>query len=206
MKREDINWSILTGSLITLVVSIVLIGLLIGGSFYFQKQMVLEFNRNNAEFQAISQRYLAIDEEEKLIKNFYPRFIDLYNNGVIGREQRLNWIEVLRESGEKIRLLSLNYEIQSQSVYAPEFAATLGRYQLYTSQMTLNLQLLHEGDLLKLFESLDAKATGAYSVAECEFTKVSQLIEMNPGKGNISTKCNLNWFTIKLADGTEIKV
>jgi hypothetical protein len=29
---------------------------------------------------------------------------------------------------------------------------------------------------------------------------------MNPRIGNIITRCDLNWFTIKLADGTEIKV
>lgn len=206
MKRNDIDWPVLTGAIATLLISIVVCGLLIGGGFYFQKKMLLEFNRNNVQFQNISRRYLAVDEEEKLIRKFYPRFIELYNNGIIGKEQRLNWIEVLRDSGDRIRLPGLSYEIKSQEVYTPEFSATLGRYQLYNSEMALNMQLLHEGDLLKLFEMLDSKAAGTYSVSGCKFSKASAVIDMNPRKANIQTKCDLNWFTIKLADGKEIKV
>ncbi|MBI2994659.1 MAG: hypothetical protein HYY48_10855 [Gammaproteobacteria bacterium] len=206
MKREDLDWPVLTGALVTLLVSIVVSGLLIGGSYYFQKQMLLEFTRNNAQFQAISQRYLAVDEEEKLIRKFYPRFIELYNNGVIGKEQRLNWLEILRDSGEKIRVPGLSYEIKSQEVYAPQFSAQLGRYQLFNSRMALNMQLLHEGDLLSLFSMLDSRAAGTYSVSECRFSRASTAIDLNPRKGNIMTKCDLNWFTIKLADGKDIKV
>ena len=206
MKREDLDWPVLTGSIATLLASIVVCGLLIGSSFYFQKRMALEFNLNNKQFQDISKHYLAVDEEEKVIRNYYPRFIELYNNGVIGKEQRLNWIEALRDSGDKLRLPGLNYEIKSQEVYTPEFSANLGRYQLFNSEMALNMQILHEGDLLKLFDMLDSKAAGSYSVSECKFSRVSPMIAMNPRKANILTKCDLNWFTIKLADGREIKV
>ena len=206
MKREDIDWPVLRGSIAALLVSIIVSGLLIGGSFYFQRKMLLEFNRDNVQFQNISRRYLAVDEEEKLIRKFFPRFIELYNDGVIGKEQRLNWIEVLRDSGDRLRMPGLTYEIKSQEVYTPEFSANLGRYQLFNSEMALNMQILHEGDLQKLFEMLDSKAAGSYSVSECRFSRVSPLIVMNPRKANIVTKCGLNWFTIKLADGKEIKV
>ena len=206
MKREDIDWSILVGALVTLGVSLVASALIVGGSFYFEKKMELEFNRNNAAFQDISRRYLSVDEEEKLIKKFYPRFVELYNDGVIGREQRLNWLEMLRAVGEHKRLPGLNYEIKSQSVYSPQFPAVLGRYQLYSSDMSLNMQLLHEVDLLDVLEFMDKNAQGLYSVSECRFSRAGQEITMNAHIGNIVTRCDLNWFTIKLADGTEIKV
>ena len=206
MKREDIDWSILTGALITLTASLLVGGLIIGLSYYFENRMELEFNTNNAKFQEISRRYLSVDEEEKLIKKFYPRFVDLYNEGVIGREQRLNWLEVLRAVGEHKRLPGLNYEIKSQSVYSPQFPAVLGRYQLYSSDMSLNMQLLHEVDLLDVLEFMDKNTQGLYSVSECRFSRAGQEITMNAHTGNIVTRCDLNWFTIKLADGTEIKV
>jgi hypothetical protein len=206
MKRDDIDWPILTGSLVTLVISIVVSGLLIGGGFYFQKKMVLDFNRNNAMFQDVSRRYLAVDEEDKLIKKYYPRFIELYKDGVIGKEQRLNWIEALRDTGEKVKVPALNYEISSQSVYVPPFSASLGHYQLFDSEMTLNMQLLHEGDLLDIFEYLDRDAAGIYSVTGCRLSRASHAIDVQTTKANIMSKCELHWFTIKLADGREIKV
>ena len=192
--------------MITFGVSLALGGAIVGGSFYFEDKMQLEFNRNNALFQDISSRYLSVDEEEKVIKKFYPRFVDLYNAGVIGREQRLNWIEILRAVGERKRLPGLNYEIKSQSVFAPQFPAVLGRYQLYSSTMALNMQLLHEVDLLDVLEFLERQAQGVYTVSECRFSRASQEFSTNMRTGNIVTRCDLNWFTIKLADGTEIKV
>lgn len=206
MKREDVDWSVLIGSLLALAVSLAVSGLILGGSFYFESKMELQFNANNALFQDISRRYLSVDEEEKLIKQFYPRFVELYEAGVIGREQRLNWLESLRAVGERKRLPGLNYEIKSQSVYAPQFPAVLGRYQLYSSEMSLSMQLLHEVDLLDVLEFLSGNAQGLYSVSECHFSRAGLDITMTAHASNITTRCDLSWFTIKLADGTEIKV
>jgi hypothetical protein len=206
VKREDIDWSVLIGSLLTLAVSLAVSGLILGGSFYFESKMELQFNANNALFQDISRRYLSVDEEEKLIKQFYPRFVELYEAGVIGREQRLNWLESLRAVGERKRLPGLNYEIKSQSVYAPQFPAVLGRYQLYSSEMSLSMQLLHEVDLLDVLEFLSGNAQGLYSVSECHFSRAGLDITMTAHASNITTRCDLSWFTIKLADGTEIRV
>jgi hypothetical protein len=206
VKREDVDWSILIGALLTLGVSLAVGGLIVGASFYFESEMEREFNANNALFQDISRRYLSVDEEEKLIKKFYPRFVELHEEGVIGREQRLNWLEVLRAAGEYKRLPGLNYEIKSQSVYVPQFPAVLGRYQLYSSDMLLNMQLLHEVDLLEVLDFMDKNAQGLYSVSECRFSRAGQDITMTAHASNITTRCDLSWFTIKLADGTEIKV
>ncbi len=206
MRREDIEWPLLRGALAILVASIAVSSLLIWGSYYFRGKMKLEFIRNNAQFQSISQRYLAVDEQDKLIKRYLPKFVTLYNNGVIGHEQRLNWLEVLRKVGDKLRLPGLSYEIHSQSQYSPDFPVTLGHFQLYSSQMTLNMHLAHEGDLLNLLGILDRKAEGSYSVQSCKMNRSGNVIIMDPDKSNITVKCELDWFTIKLASGKQIKV
>ncbi|OGT82439.1 MAG: hypothetical protein A3H91_00425 [Gammaproteobacteria bacterium RIFCSPLOWO2_02_FULL_61_13] len=207
MKREDIDWSVLRGALVGFVLSVVVGGALAGGGHAVMKSMQLEFTRNNALFQGISGKYLAVDEEEKQIKKYFPRFLDLYHGGIIGREERLNWIETLRDAGERLRIPSLNYEIRSQGAFAPSFPLNLGRYQLYSSEMSLSLQALHEGDLLRLLQLLDTRAAGLYSIHACRMNKSSQVIDVTSGdKGNILVQCEMNWFTVKLADGTEIKV
>ena len=113
----------------------------------------------------------------------------------------------MRDAGERLRIPSLNYEIRSQGTIAPSFPLSLGRYQLYGSEMTLSLQALHEGDLLRLLQLLDTRAAGLYSMHACRINKTGQVINTASGdKSNIAVQCELNWFTIKLADGTEIKV
>jgi hypothetical protein len=205
MKREDIDWKVLTGSLVTLLGSLLVCGALVGGGYYFERRMSLEEVRNNGQFQAISKKYLAVDEEEKLIKTFYPEFLRLHNQGVIGREQRLDWLEVLRAAANDLRIPSLTYQIKSQAVYSAPFTVSLGKYQLLNSQMTLNMQLLHEDDMLRIFDFLDARAKGAWSAYQCQIGRTGPIV-MNPTRPNLSVKCEVNWFTIRLADGSDIKV
>ncbi len=206
MKTENIYLKVLGGSIIAFVLSIIVSGSAAFGAYYFQKQMLQEYNRANAAFQSISSRYLAVDEEEKLIRSHLPDFVRLYENGVIGDEQRLNWIEVLRLAGDEINLPSLNYQIESQQEYIPPFPLNLGKFKLYSSKMLLTMQLLHEGDLFRILETLDAQAKGSYSISSCSISQTALEITDDPDAGNISVRCEILWFTIKLADGTPIKV
>lgn len=207
MKREDIDWDVLRGALIGFLACAVIAGGFAAAGHLLVKKKQLEFLRSNAQFQGVSGKYLAVDEEEKQIKKYYPRFLELYHGGIIGQEERLNWIEVLRDAGERLRIPSLSYEIRSQAVYTPSFPLDMGRFQLYGSEMTLSLQALHEGDLLRVAQLLDARAKGLYSMQACRLSKIAQQVDADSAdKANITVQCVLNWFTIKLSDGTEIKV
>ena len=206
MNLKDIDWSIIRGALIGLMLSIIVSSSLVVGSYYFTDAMNRDYNMRNALFMNISQRYLAIDEEAKQIKTYLPEFIELYSKGVIGQEQRLNWMEMLKESESSIKLPALAYTVDSQRTYVAAFPVDLGRFQIYASEMTMQLSLLHEGDLLRLLDGLDKKVSGLFSVNNCKFSKSGDIVLDNPKAANVTVDCNLDWYTIKLADGTEIKV
>ena len=156
------------GTVVLLVLAMLVCGSLIGGSLYFKGQMDQEFRRNNAIFQSNSKRYLAVDEEDKTIREYFPKFIHLYNYGEIGQERRLDWIETLRRAGIDIKLPSLSYSIESQKAFTPNFMINMGRYRLFKSDMSLKMQLLHEGDLFSLLQELDHSAKGFYRVSNCK--------------------------------------
>jgi len=206
MKSEIIDWKILRGALILLVLSISISGSLVYGANYFRQQMQMEFNRANAAFRAISTRYLTVDEEEKLVRSYLPRFVQLYQGGIIGNEQRLNWIEVLRAIGDEYKIPSLSYQIESQQVYTPGYPLNMGRYRLNSSNMLLIMQLLHEGDLFRIFEKLNENAKGSYTLKSCNISQSVQGISEIGNAANVLVRCELQWFTIQLADGTQIEV
>ncbi|MBI4006709.1 MAG: hypothetical protein HY356_08565, partial [Gammaproteobacteria bacterium] len=113
MRREDIDWPVLRGAISIFFLSMLACSFFIGGSWYFKNKMLAQFTKDKNQFQAISGLYLAVDEEERLIREYYPKFVELHKKGVLGYEQRLNWIEILRASGEHIKLPALRYEIKS---------------------------------------------------------------------------------------------
>jgi len=207
-KQDKIDWAVLRGALITFIICLLISGVLAGTSYYFRESMQKEYTRNNALFQDISRRYLAVDQEEQLINQYFPAFVRAYNKGLIGREHRLNWIETLRQSGEKIKLPSLGYEIVSREEFIPGFQLNSGSYKLFSSEMNLRLGLLHEGDLVNLLNYLDRHAEGNYSVSECLFRRARSNIDIKSSidKPNISATCVLQWFTINLASGNKLEL
>jgi len=206
MKRENIDWAYLRGGVMFFVSAAVFSGSLIAGSHYFEKQMARQHRLDHARFQDISSRYLAVDEEEKLIEKYLPQFLQLNEIGVLGEEQRLSWVEVLRNAGDQMKLPALGYEITSQRDYTPGFPVILGQYKIFVSNMNLNMQLLHEGDLFRLLGILNELTNGRYTISECELIRNFEEITDNVTAANVAASCELKWFSVKLANGEEIKV
>ena len=205
-KDNKVDWGILKGAMILFSICLVLGSSLMIWGYYFNSKLSKELTQSKALFQSISRRYLDVDQEEKLLQDYFPQFVSLYNRGIIGREQRLNWIEALRQTGEKIKLPGLRYSINSQETFIPEFPVNYGGYTIYRSSMELSLGLLHEGDLFALLKYIDENAEGSYTISECTFNKIGSQIVFEKNLANITAACVLNWLTIDLANGNRIEI
>lgn len=205
-KESDMDWQVLKLSMIMFSICLLIAGSLIGASYYFNSGMENEFKKSKQLFQSISKRYLDIDEEEQLLLDYYPKFVSLYNDGIIGKEKRLNWIEALRHSGESVNVPSLSYSIESQAEYAPSYSVDYGGFKLYASEMQLVLGLLHEGDLFNLLAELANNAKGLFTVNECSIRQSGNEIKFEKDTVNVSTVCTMQWITINLPDGQNIEI
>lgn len=205
-KESDLDWTILKTPLVMLCVCLVIASALIGTAYYFNSSMEKEFKTNKSIFQSISRRYLDVDQEEKVLRENYPKFVTFYNQGIIGAEKRLNWIESLRNAGEVIGLPSLSYSIESQEEHVPEYSINYSGYTLYRSSMDLSLGLLHEGDLFKFIDYINKNADGVYTISECKFRKGGNEVRYEKAYANVSVTCLLYWITIDLAGGQRIEI
>ena len=84
--------------------------------------------------------------------------------GIIGPEQRLEWVELLKEIRDKRRLIDLQYEIAPQRLLDGN---PTGRYAFHSSAMKLQLRLLHEEDLTRLIGDLRSQAKALIRVRSC---------------------------------------
>jgi len=206
VTRDELDWSVIKFPTVIFIVVLLVSVSLIYGSWVFKDDMFIEYKKNKAMFNSISQQYLAIDENEKIIREYYPEFIALYKKGFIGREHRLNWIETLRASSDRVKLPALTYDISPQEKYSPDFNINLGRFALYSSTMKLSISMLHEGDLSRLIIDLNEHAEGMFTITECKFIRLSKnIIESRDGT-NVRADCELQWINIKMANGSEIKL
>ncbi len=206
MKRDDLEWPVIRFHGITFALVLLISACLIYGSWAFREDMQSRYARDKARFSSISQKYLAVDEDERIIRQYYPEFITLYKQGIAGREHRLNWIEALRASSERLKLAGLTYSISPQQKYSPGFNVNLGKFALYSSTMTLNTGMLHEGDLPRLIKDLNKHVKGIFTITECRFDRPGDILDENHDAINIKANCELEWLNIKMSDGTEIKL
>ncbi|MCA8967308.1 MAG: hypothetical protein KDK06_00540 [Gammaproteobacteria bacterium] len=206
MAARKADWSILRGTIIGFVVCVVVAGSMLAASFYFRDGMQREYQANHRRFRDASRQYLAVDEEERIIDEFYPQFVRLYRGGMLGRERRLSWLETLREAGAVLRVPELNYKLSAQQAWQPDFDLDLGGYTVYASTLDLHLGLLHEGDLLRLLAMLDEHAQGQYTVRRCALRSDGHALELDPAAINVRSECELEWLTLDLAGDQELKL
>lgn len=204
--KHKIEWSIIRGAMGVFLICLILSIALLSGSYFFRNKMQNEYDQYQSHFREVSQKYLSVDGDEKIIKELYPRFVELYNRGIIGSEKRLNWVETLEAAGKDIKLPAMKYQIESRKPYEPDFELDTGNYELYETEMNLSLGLLHEVDLAKLFNALNKNASGLFNVTQCRFNRTNKKIELDPEKPNLSVNCELQWYSLNLSDDQEIKL
>lgn len=158
-----------------------------------------------AEFSlaAASRQFLAVDEDERLIRARYPEFRQLAAAGLLGEEQRLDWVEALRDVDHALRLPALRYSIEAQQAYPGTSAPTAAPYSLRSSDMTLTLGLLHEGDLIRLFDALRGAQVGLFSVEACALTRATTGSAPAAHEARVTGECALRWVTLRPPTSTE---
>ena len=206
MAASKADFALLRAALGVFAMCLLVGGMLVGASYYFREEMASEFRNHQLRFRDVSRKYLAVDDEERIIENAYPEFVRLFNGGILGHELRLSWIEALRRADATIGLPALDYRINSQTVYEPPFPVNLGAFDIRVSEMNLSVGLLHEGDLIKLLSALDTNADGLYSVSRCEAVRVNEFDVQDRTQPNIKADCVLEWFTVELKGGRELSL
>ena len=196
MKPADIDWSMLRGALIVLIIVLVVGAALVASSWIFWERMDKQASRLERELRNAKREWMTIDDRKNMIATYLPLFEDLSERGIIGREFRLDWIETLTDARERLKIPDLEYVIKAQEPYVPEFSIASGVYQPFASVMTIDAGLLHEGDLVDLLRALDTRARGLYSVKSCSIDRRRDT-PGRPTEPHLGSNCDLEWFTLK---------
>lgn len=135
-----------------------------------------------------------VRDEENEIKQKSILFNQLQARGMIGDEQRLDWVELLKEIRDKRRLLDLQYEIAPQRLLDGNVA---GDFSFASSTMKLQVKLLHEEDLLRLLGDLRSQAKALILIKACTIERwPTNAGERAGGRENLLAHCEIDWLTL----------
>ena len=139
-------------------------------------------------------------EEEQELRDKIGRFQALKAQGYIGPEKRLDWIETLARIKTARRIFKLDYEFAPQrpvdAAILPAGAAA-GGFEIMASQMKLQLQLLHEGELLSFLAELRESVQALIQVRSCTIERVPASNTERGRNAQLKADCTLEWITLR---------
>lgn len=149
-----------------------------------------------AQLKEARSRFQRSGEERDLIVRFLPAYDDLRAHGLIGPEERIDWLEALSAANANAKMLGAEYQIGTQQPYAHADELNAGRLGMAQSLMKLQLRLVHEGELMRFFRRLDAQNAGAFEINQCVLQRTNGAVKTtNVAEANLRAECELAWIT-----------
>jgi len=202
MNPSSLDWTYLRkGTLIpgvTLLIAVIVFGL--SAWYYGTEARAYEvFSANRA---AISEDYNELVYRRQLLDRYHRRYRELQEQGFVGQERRLDWIETIRAAAKNLDLPNVAYSLEPQlEVIQPvESASPNAEIQIYLSRLELELGLVHEVDLLRFFERLEQEAPGLMQVDQCNLTRQPGVAQKLSADTNIAANCSMKLFSVITSD------
>ncbi len=141
-------------------------------------------------------RYQRSGEERETVLHYIQAYKHLEQLGVVGSEKRLDWVESLREANARAGLFGVDYQMTAQAPFpfVPKDHPLADRIK--QSQMKLFFGILHEGDLMRLLDALQAQQPGLFALSECSLDRAGRQGVPMPRQANLTAQCDLSWVTI----------
>lgn len=191
---SNLRWELLRApGLLTLAAAV-----LAGGAVYFTHQHTAEARANlareRAQLAAVRQRLSQADQEKQQILRYLPAYQALRDQGVVGAEQRVNWLDGLRAASQEVRTFGVDYQLSQQSAARIKFDSP--GFQLQQSIMKLRIRLLHEGDLLSFLSALEQQHAGLFIVQSCALTRATTSAFTGRFEARVNAECELAWLSL----------
>lgn len=150
------------------------------------------------------QKYRQAIDRKLVLKEYKKRHEALKKLNIVGDENRIDWINLIELIVEEEKIPYVSYKIDTQVQVNDK--ATAMKYpglNIYKSVMTLDMRLLHEGDLYTVINNLKSKAKGLFDISSCNVKRnqilKTSIIESSQAN-NFTAMCKLNWYTFKPKD------
>lgn len=195
MKLSERDWPHLRGTVVYAVV-VIAAG---AAAIWMSEKYVTSMQREQAILQEqVTQartKLSRVQEERRDLDTYYEEYRQMMERGLIGPEQRLNWIETIDRLRDQRSLFGTRYSIAPQRAFQSDFPLPGGPVNLRSSDMTLQLTLLHEGELADFLAMLQREAKGMYLLRGCRIERIdaSAAVSFAP---QLRADCDLTWLSL----------
>ena len=142
------------------------------------------------------RQYQDSDLEKAMISQYLPEYKQLQERGFIGSENRLKWIDALRNADRELGEFGVQYQLSAQGTYKGALSNEPVAARLRQSTMDIRFAVVHEGHFLAFVDALAAQQVGTYSLRSCSLEPVHP-DKPQPRTRNLSAACQIDWVTMQ---------
>jgi len=183
---------------------LVIMSLIGGGTLWSLQQMEKSSEKAFAEASAarneIRARLVRARDEQAELRDKIGRFEAIRARGLVGPERRLDWVEAIARIKAARSISKLDYDFSPQrpadTTILPE-GAKAGGFEVMASQMRLQAELLHEGELLAFLADIRNSVNALVQVRSCSMERISAAAPSRVSTAQIKADCTLEWITLK---------
>ena len=144
----------------------------------------------------------TMQQDRQDFDRYSQAYRQLLAKGVIGDEDRLQWVEVLTNISRQHPQMKLKYRIDAQRPldFVPDVPDGM---RVFASRMHLRLLTAHEAQLLAVLEQLDKEAHGLHLLRQCEIRR-GKLDEQQRDwvAPPLESQCLIEWVTLRQSSQT----
>jgi hypothetical protein len=149
-----------------------------------------------AQLAEARKRVQQSGEERDMIATYVGPYNALVQRGVVGEEQRLSWVDALREANNVTKLFGVQYEVGAQQPYPFLAEVQATGLSVQQSLMRLKFGVLYEDDVLAFFRALQAQNIGTFAVNQCALQRIDRSVLRPSNAPTLQADCELAWITI----------
>ncbi|HCI13895.1 MAG: hypothetical protein A2063_08185 [Gallionellales bacterium GWA2_60_142] len=201
MKFSRSDFALMRWTLLSLGLSVSMSAAFLYGSDQYATQVQQDRRTAQSRLDDARRQLTAAQEDRQNMATYAEKYQALANSGIIGDGQRLDWMEGLERLRQQHIVDSFRYNIAPQKAHVPLLPIDNGAFDIQYSEMTMEFDLLHEGQLLNFFAALHNQVKGHYQHEGCTLQR--QNSDENGGSAaGLTAECRGGWITLKNRNAT----
>lgn len=194
MKFSKSDLPLIRWSLGALCASALLSGVILYSSGRYEERNSSSLLNAQRQLNDARKRMTEAHNDQDNLSVYSAEYGVLEDRDIIGDDHRLDWMEGLEKLRQQNLVVDFRYNIAPQKTYAPQPAIDSGNFDIHYSEMKLQFDLLHEGQLLNFFAALRNQAKGHYQIEGCKLQRSATEADSTV---NIKAECSGGWITLK---------
>lgn len=197
-SRSDfapMQWSLLVIGIVALIGAA-----FVYGNGRYAAQVQNDWHNAQAKLSDARRQLASAQEDSQNMATYAEKYAGLASRGIIGEGQRLDWMEGLERLRKQHLVDSFRYQIAPQKAFVPTPPIDTGDFDIQYSEMTMEFDLLHEGQLVNFFSALAKQNKGHFLLESCSLKR------QGPGEegtdGGLGAECRGGWITLKNRNAT----